>query len=130
MCFGRGKPVAEVAAIYEREVRDLPCFEFLTTVVIELYRLRGPVCGVKAERVPRLPSNAPFSKRFEEAVGLACESSAARRVAAQSGLSASTVRAIDKRYLERWAASRRKLALRQMGVGAIDLGRSRGSSPW
>src|SRR5580693_3850542 len=31
-------------------------------------------CRVKTEKVPQLPSKAPFSKRFEEAVGLACES--------------------------------------------------------
>jgi hypothetical protein len=29
-------------------------------------------CGVKTEKVPQLPSKASFSKRFEEAVGLAC----------------------------------------------------------
>lgn len=51
-------------------MRDLPCFEFRTTVVIELYRLRCPDCGVKAEKVPQLPSKAPFSKPFEDAVGL------------------------------------------------------------
>jgi hypothetical protein len=32
-----------IAESYEREVRDLPCFEYLTTVVIELHRLRCPV---------------------------------------------------------------------------------------
>jgi hypothetical protein len=65
-----------VSDSYEREVRDLPCFEFLTMVVVELYRVRCPNCGVKTEKVPQLPSKAPFSKRFEEAVGLACESAA------------------------------------------------------
>ena len=59
----------EIAEIYEREVRDLPCFEYRTTVVIELYRVRCPECGPKAEKVAQLPSKAPFSKRFEEAVG-------------------------------------------------------------
>jgi transposase len=81
VCCGCGRRIDEVHEVYEREVRDLPCFEFRTTVVIELYRLRCPDCGVRAERVPQLPSKAPFSKRFEDAVGLACESAAARRVA-------------------------------------------------
>jgi transposase len=70
-----------------------------------------------------LPSKAPFSKRFEDAVGLACEMASARQVARQFGLPASTVRAIDLRYLERWNASRRKPALRQMGVDEIYLGK-------
>jgi transposase len=62
-------------------------------------------------------------KRFEEAVGLACESAAVRRVARQFALSSSTVRAIDLRYLKRWAAGRRRPALRQMGVDEIYLGK-------
>ena len=115
--------MGEIAEIYEREVRDLPCFEYRTTVVIELYRLRCPDCGMKAEKVAQLPSKAPFSKRFEEAVGLACESAAVRRVARQFGLAESTVRGIDIRYLRRWAAARRKPALRQMGVDDIYLGK-------
>ena len=123
LCSGCGCRVDEIHDIYEREVRDLPCFEFRTTVVIELYRLRCPDCGIKAEKVPHLPSKAPFSKRFEDSVGLACESAAARRVARQFGLPASTVRAIDLRYLERWEAGRRKPALRQMGVDEIHLGK-------
>jgi hypothetical protein len=92
-------------------------------VVIELYRLRCPDCGVKAEKVPLLPSKAPFSKRFEDAVGQACESAAASRVARQFGLSASTVRAIDQRYFSRWAETRRKPALRQVGVDEIFVGK-------
>jgi transposase len=56
-------------------------------------------------------------------VGEACESASARQVARHSGLAASTVRAIDLRYLERWAGARRKPALRQMGVDEIYLGK-------
>jgi transposase len=115
--------LTEACDIYQREVRDLPWSEYRATVVIELYRVRCPDCGVKTEKIPQLPSKAPFSKRFEEAVGLACESAAVRRVAQQFGLAGSTVRAIDLRYLERWAAARRKPALRQMGVDEIHLGK-------
>jgi transposase len=123
VCSGCGRKLSKVYDTYEREVRDLPWSEFRTTVVVELYRVQCPDCGVKTEKVPQLPSKAPFSKRFEEAVGLACESAAVRRVAKQFGLSPSTVRAIDIRYLKRWAASRRKPALRQMGIDEIYLGK-------
>lgn len=123
VCSGCGNRVEEIHELYEREVRDLPCFEFRTTVVIELYRVRCPGCGSKAEKVEPLPSKAPFSKRFEDVVGQACESAAARQVARRFGLPASTVRAIDLRYLERWAARRRKPVLRQMGVDEIHLGK-------
>jgi hypothetical protein len=41
-----------------------------------------PDCGIKAEKVLELPSKGPFSQRFEDA------------------------RALDLRYLTRWAAGR------------------------
>jgi transposase len=123
VCSGCGRKFTDAFDSYEREVRDLPCFEYRTTVVVELYRVRCPQCGIKIEKVPLLPSKAPFSRRFEDAVGLACESAPVRRVARQFGLAASTVRAIDLRYLKRWAAGRKKPALRQMGVDEIHLGK-------
>jgi transposase len=85
--------------------------------------VRCPDCGLKIEKVPQLPSKAPFSKRFEDAVGEACESASARRVAKQFGLAESTVRAIDLRYLERWSAGRRKPTLRQVGADEIHQGK-------
>ena len=124
VCSGCGRGVAEFHEVYEREVRDLPCFEYRTTVVIELYRVRCPDCGIKTERVEQLPSKAPFSKRFEDEVGQACESAAARQVARRFGLSGSTVRAMDLRYLERWKAKRRMPALQQMGVDEMFLGKT------
>jgi hypothetical protein len=48
--------------------------EFRTTVMVEVYRACCPDCGIKMETVPQSPSKAPFSKRFEDAVGQACES--------------------------------------------------------
>jgi transposase len=125
ICSGCGQhvPAAAIHEVGEREVRDLPCFEYTTTVVVETYRVRCPRCGIRAERVAQLPSKAPFSKRFEEAVGQACESAAARQVARRMGLAASTVRAIDLRYLERWDAQRRQPPLRQMGVDEIYRGK-------
>ncbi len=122
-CSGCGRKFTEVAEVSERAVRDLPWGEFQTTVFIEIYRVKCPQCGVKREKVLQLPTKAPFSKRLEDAVGLACESAAARQVARQFFLSASTVRRIDLRYLERWDGGRRKPALRQMGVDEIHLGK-------
>ena len=120
-CSGCGRKFSGAYDCRERAVHDLPWSEFKTSVHIEVYRVKCPDCGV---RVPLLPSKAPFSKRFEDAVGQACESAAARQVARRFGLTETTVRAIDLRYLERWAATRRELALRQMGVDEIYRGKS------
>ena len=122
-CSGCGRQFSDAYDSNERAVRDLPWSEFKTTVHIEVYRVKCPDCGVKVEKVPLLPSKAPFSKRFEDAVGQACESASARQVARRFVLPESTVRAIDLRYLERWATARRKPALRQMGVDEIQLGK-------
>ena len=124
ICSGCGGRCGQIVEVREREVRDLPWRKYQTTVMVEFYRVRCPQCGVKVESVPQMPSKAPFSKDFEDAVGLACEAGSARQVARQFGLRASTVRAIDQRYLERWARSRRKPVLRQMGVDELYLGRS------
>jgi transposase len=107
-------------------VRDLPWSAFRTTVFIEIYRVKCPACGVKVEKVPLLPGKAPFSERFEDAVGMACESAPARQVARRFGLPESTVRAIDLRCLERWNKARRKPPLHQMGVDEIYLGKTVG----
>ena len=101
----------------------MPWRKYQTRVVIELYRVCCPQCGVRVERMPQLPSKAPFSKDFEDAVGQACESASVRQVARQFRLAASTVRAIDLRYLQRWSAARRKDRLEQMGVDEIYFGK-------
>jgi len=122
-CSGCGRKFEEAYDANERAVRDLPWSSFTTTVHIEVYRVKCPDCGVRVEKVPLLPSKAPFSQRFEDAVGQACESAAARQVGLRFGLAASTVRAIDLRYLERWAAERKKPVLARMGVDEIHLGK-------
>lgn len=122
-CSGCGRKFIDAYDCRERAVRDLPWSLFQTAVHIEVYRVKCPDCGVKIEKVPLLPSKAPYSQRFEDAVGQACESAAARQVARHMGLSESTVRAIDLRYLERCEARRRLPPLRQMGVDEIYRGK-------
>ncbi len=124
ICSGCGGRAHKIEEVRQREVRDLPWRKYQAIVHVEYYRIRCPKCGLKVEQVAQLPSKAPFSRDFEDAVGLACESAAARQVARQFGLAASTVRAIDLRYLERWTKSRKKPVLRQMGVDEIFLGKT------
>jgi transposase len=122
-CSGCGRRLHTVQDVREREVRDLPWSVYRATVVVEVHRVRCPECGVRVEKMEQLPSKAPFSKRFEEIVGQACESASARQVARRTGLAESTVRAMDLRYLERWEAKRRRPPLRQMGVDEIYRGK-------
>lgn len=84
-CSGCGRKFPDAYDSRERAVRDLPWSEFRTTVHIEVYRVKCPDCGVKVEKVPLLPSKAPFSKRFEDAVGQACKGASVRQVARRVG---------------------------------------------
>lgn len=59
-----GESLRTTTTAEERAVRDLAWSGFRATVVIEVYRVRCPDCGVKAERIEQLPSKAPFSKRL------------------------------------------------------------------
>ena len=74
ICSGCGRKSTEAHDYNEHEDRDLPRGEYRTTVVIEVYRVCCPGCGVEIERVPQVPSKAGFRERIEEAVGKACES--------------------------------------------------------
>src|SRR5580698_9295630 len=51
ICSGCGKKFTEAHDYYEREVRDLPWRKYQTTVIIELYRVCCPDCGVRVEKV-------------------------------------------------------------------------------
>src|SRR5882724_11347854 len=64
ICSGCGRKFSDAHDYYQREVRDLPWRKYRTTVIIEPYRVYCPECGVRVEKVPQLPSKAPFSKRM------------------------------------------------------------------
>jgi transposase len=74
VCSGCGGRARKIEEVRERMVRDLPWRKYQAIVVVEFYRVRCPQCGLKVEQVPQLPGKAPFSKDFEDEVGLACES--------------------------------------------------------
>ena len=59
VCSGCDRRVSELHDIYERKVRDLPCFDYRTTVAVELHQVHCPDCGIKREKVEQLPSKAP-----------------------------------------------------------------------
>jgi transposase len=123
-CGGCGRRLHKVQDVREREIRDLPWSVYRASVIVEVHRVRCPECGVRVEKIEQLPSKAPFSKRFEEIVGEACESAAASQVARRFHLPETTVRAIDIRYLERWDRRRRKPVLKQLGVDEIYRGKN------
>lgn len=115
-CNGCGIGVEQVHDSDERRVRDLPWGAWKVWLVIEVHRVGCRRCGVKTERLDFVEGKHHYTRRFSEAVARDCEDSAVRRVALKWGLSAQTVRRIDKRALAAWSKRRRRRPLRHMGV--------------
>ena len=59
VCSGCGRKLEDAHEVSEREVRDLPCMEFRTTVVVEVYR----VCA-SARNVRTLSNCGKWRSRF------------------------------------------------------------------
>jgi transposase len=92
--------------------------------VVEIQTVACRRCGRHRERVPFLAGKAHCTARFEATVARECSDAPVRRVAARWGLAAETVRLIDKRTLQHWAAGRPRPPLRQLGVDEIFLGKT------
>ena len=60
ICSGCWRTVNDAHDFREREVRDLPWGKYRTTVIIEVYRVCSPQCGVRVEKVRQLPGKAPL----------------------------------------------------------------------
>ena len=115
---------ATVGSPTERRVRDLPWGPWEVWLVVEIQTVACRRCGRHRERIPFLAGKAHCTGRLEAAVARDCAHAPVRRVAARWGLAAETVRLMDKRTLQRWAAARPRLAIRQLGVDEIFLGKA------
>ena len=115
---------ATVGSPTERRVRDLPWGPWQVWLVVEIQTVACRRCGRHRERIPFLAGKAHCTQRLAAAVAQECRDAPVRRVAARWGLAAETVRLMDKRTLQRWAAGRPRAPLRQLGVDEIFLGKA------
>ena len=115
---------ATVGSPTERRVRDLPWGPWEVWLVVEIQTVACRRCGRHRERVPFLAGKARCTQRLEAAVARECSEAPVRRVAARWGLAGETVRLMDKRVLQRWAARRPRPPIRHLGVDEIFLGKA------
>ena len=108
----------------ERRVRDLPWGPWTVWLVVEVHTVACRRCGRRRERLPFVAGTGHHTTRFATAVARDCTDAPVRRVAARWGLAAETVRQLDKRALQQWAAQRPRPALRYLGVDEIFLGKA------
>jgi len=124
-CSGCGVGTQRIHSFRERRVRDLPWGAWKVTLALEVHRVYCRRCGVCGESIEFVEGKHPYTRRFAAAVARDCEDAAVRRVATKWGLSAQTVRRIDKRSLRAWAERRRRRPLRLMGVDEIFWGKGK-----
>jgi len=124
LCGGCGRVAQVVHSWTERRLRDLPWGTWAVWLAVEVHRVRCRRCGVRTERLPFVAGKAHYTTRLETAVAEACEVAPVSRVAQQRGLPPETVRRMDKRVLQRWAAERARPPLHYLGVDEIFLGKT------
>lgn len=102
VCDGCGGEASGVHETRERWVRDLPVFDAETHLCVWRCRVWCDRCGgPKLERLSWLERYARITARLAESVARLCGVLPIKHVARQYGLSWSTVKAIDKAYLQR-----------------------------
>jgi transposase len=100
-CSGCGEWVAAVHDLQTRRVRDLPIFETPVELVVPRVRLLCPRCGPKLEHLSWLEPYSRSTVRLEKSAARLCKVMSVRHVATFYGLAWTTVKRIDKRYLQR-----------------------------
>ena len=99
-CGGCGRKVRRVHDWHERWIRDLPCFDADTCLLVNLCRVACPRCGPRVERVEWLAPYGRVTKRMAQSVARLCKVLAIKHVAEHFGLRWDAVKAIDKAAME------------------------------
>lgn len=100
VCSGCCRTVRAIHDVEERRIRDLPLFEVPVELIVPRQRVACPRCGPKLERLNWLAPYARVTGRLALSVARLCKAMSIRHVAAFYGLSWTTVKAIDHRYLQ------------------------------
>ncbi len=100
-CSGCGQVAFWSWDRWRTKIRDLSVFEFKTYLIVEKHRVSCPNCGVKVEELDFVDPYSRCTRRFEELVARLCRMSSLKQVSELLGLDWKTVKAIDKKYLEK-----------------------------
>lgn len=101
-CSGCGATCERIHDISERWVRELPVFGHVCRLLVHRRRVWCDGCGgPKLEALTWMEPWARHTNRFAESVARMCTVMTHKHVAQEYGIDRKTVKAIDKRYLER-----------------------------
>ena len=105
-----------------RHSRDLDCGGREVVVEFEFRRVDCPRCGVKRERLEWLAANPRYTRRFVLAVGRRCRTATLKDVADEMDLSWTTVKEIDKLYMQEQLAQAGPADPEAIGIDEISIG--------
>jgi transposase len=101
VCSGCGASCDRYHDYADRTIRDLPILEARTMLQVQRFRVACPACGPKLEVLPWLDRYERMTSRLTDSVARLCRILPIKHVAEYFGLHWSTVKRIDKAYLER-----------------------------
>ena len=99
-CLKCDREVSKIHDTTPRWVRDLPILDCPTFLLVHRCRVACPRCGPKLESLDWLAPYARVTRRLALSVARMCQVMTTKHVAEHWGLNWSTVRAIDRTYLE------------------------------
>jgi transposase len=101
ICSGCGKTCDRYHDWSERWIRDLPLLDAQTQLLVQRFRVECPACGPKLERLAWLDRYERMTTRLADSVARLCKILPIKHVSEWYGLHWSTVKRIDKAYLQR-----------------------------
>ena len=100
-CSGCGNWTLAIHDIQVRRIRDLPVFEHRVELMVPRIRVACPACGPRVEQLTWLEPYARVTRRLADSVARLCQVASIRHVAQFFHLHWSTVKDLDRAYLER-----------------------------
>jgi transposase len=127
-CGGCGQVVTEARPWRLQELQHLLLWDHVTILRVQKHRVRCPICGLKAERLPWAAPYARVTTRLAALVGELCKVLTNQAVAVLLWLHAGTVKTLDKRAIQAAQTARPLDGITTLGLDEIAVGR--GQTYW
>jgi transposase len=122
LCGACGRPSRRIYDRKLRQVRDLAAGDTRIYLEFESRRVRCRSCGkVKQEKLAWLSNNPFYTKRFAFFVGRRCRTSTIQDVARELHLDWSTVKELDKQYMQEQLRRAGTPAPRAIGIDEVSI---------
>jgi transposase len=123
VCSGCGRRSSRVRDGKERTWHDLPWAAHPVTLIYWQRRVRCRHCGIRTERIEFADPKARVTRRFQQLIGLDCQSMPTSHAAVRHGVSWGAARRAEFAFLRRWDDERPKRRPRHIGLDEIQRGK-------